>query len=135
LDAALNYRIISTTNTCKLYQLNLLDYILHFTKLIGAPIMVGIWKRKPKLGSIYTAKANELINVLSKADIYVSHANIRLRLHAYCHVVGVDACDNVPLLSNLCAPASQTPAVIVDPQSMMTLRVIQSLIIREMSAR
>jgi hypothetical protein len=43
---------------------------------------------------------------------------IRLCLHAYCHVVGVDANKNVPLLSNL-PPPETDPATINHPISML----------------
>jgi hypothetical protein len=94
------------------------EHILKFTKLIGAPTMVGVRKRKPKLHTVSTTKRNDLSNVLSKTDIYISYAMIRLCLHAYCHVVGVDANKNVPLLSNL-PPPETDPATINYPISML----------------
>ncbi len=65
--------------------------------------MVGVQKRKPKLCTVSTTKTLDCINVLSKADIYISYAKILLCLHAYHHVVGVDT-NNVPLLNNLPPP-------------------------------
>jgi hypothetical protein len=111
---------MSTCFAYKYYCLDSNELILKFTKLIGAPTMVGVRKRKPNLRTVSTTKSLDCINVLSKADIYISYAKIRLRLHAYRHVLGVDTNNNVSLLTNL--PPLEPNAVITN-QPISTLKV------------
>jgi hypothetical protein len=66
---------------------------------------------------------NDLVNVLSKAEIYVSHAKIRLQLDEYWHVIGNGVNDNIALLTNLCTGALQAATVIVNQPAMSALRV------------
>ena len=59
------YRMVSISDSYKLYSLGSPELIQQFTKLIGASSFLGIRRPKPKLGGAVTTKMNDAMNVLS----------------------------------------------------------------------
>jgi hypothetical protein len=112
LDAKLMYRMVSISDSYKLYSLDSPELIQQFTKLIGASSFLGIRRPKPKLGGAVTTKMNDAMNVLSKVYLYIGYSNVRLWLHAYQHIVGIDAHNNIPLISCIPREALPRPEVI-----------------------
>jgi hypothetical protein len=100
LDAKLSYRMITIAENYMSYSLETPDVIQKFTRLIGASSFIGIRKPKPKLGVVSTTKTNDAVNVLSRIYVDVSYSKVRLKLHAYQHIVGVDT-NNIPLISSM----------------------------------
>jgi len=63
--------------------------------LIGGSASIGIHKPEPRLGDVSTTKTNDVVYVLSRVYVDVSYSKVRVRLHAYQHILVVDNNNNI----------------------------------------
>jgi len=95
LDAKLIYRMVTFSENCKSYSIVSPDVIQQFTRLIGGSASIGIHKPEPRLGDVSTTKTNDVVYVLSRVYVDVSYSKVRVRLHAYQHILVVDNNNNI----------------------------------------
>jgi hypothetical protein len=102
------YRMVSKEVHYQLFRLESDEAIDKLTQMIGTMAMFGIRKKLPRKDAELVIRNLDLINAISKIELYVSASKIKVRLYAFRHVIG-DASTCTRLLSQIGHPAPVNP--------------------------
>jgi hypothetical protein len=72
-----------------LFQIESIESIWHFTEFLGTMSVFGIWKKLPRKDLEEGIRNFDLVNIISKIDLYISSSKLQLRAFAYRHTIGL----------------------------------------------
>jgi hypothetical protein len=118
------YRMVSKEVHYQLFRLESDDAIHKFTQMIGTMAVFGVRKKLPRKVAELVIRNLDLINAISKIELYISASKIKVRLYAFRYVIG-DGSSCTRLLAQIGHPAPVHPdnnAVATRAQSILRFK-------------
>jgi hypothetical protein len=103
VEAYFMYRMVSTEVKYHFFSLESDEDIEKITQMIGTMSMFGVRKRLPRKDAEIVIQNLDLVNAISRIDLYISGSRIKVRLCAFRHIVG-DASNCNRLMRQLGTP-------------------------------
>lgn len=90
----LMYRMVQTKESFQLFNFDSEAKLASFQKLIGEMSIVGVRMKRPRLSTEFEVSMNSLLNMTSQIELYLSSMKLKLKCHAFGHVIGNDRPSN-----------------------------------------
>ncbi len=116
----LMYRMVEAKDSYFLFDFDSEAKIAALQKLIGEMSVVGVRVKKPRKGEEFQVNVNCTLNMSSRIELYLGKRMLKVKVHAFKHIIGADTCNHAWLSMQL---AQRAPCQQQDEEATRSIRL------------